>query len=169
MKLFLALAISLTGLVASADQCDWNSESDATSARQLIARNKDVMFYCQLCGDSKPSFIAHVESVKTAPADSTSGQKNPYRIVVLSTDDKKNQEVDLAYLYVRTGSNIFANVAQLVGCKSDGAITFIETTNRNQKIQHYYDEAGVRHDTATTSSQNGTGNGGVRVPASTKK
>jgi soluble lytic murein transglycosylase-like protein len=168
MKVFLALIFSLTGFAASADQCDWNSASDASAARQLISLNKEVMFYCQLCGDSKPSFIAKVESVKTAPADSMSGQKNPYRIVVLSTSDRKEQEVDLAYLYVRTGSNIFSNVAQLVGCPSDGAITFIETTNRNQKIQHYYDDAGKRHDTAVTTSQNGTGGTTGRTPASKK-
>lgn len=161
MKTIISAFVLLLSFAASADQCQWNSPSDATSARQLINLHKEVMFFCQNCDDTKPSFIAQVDSVKTAQVK---GEK-AYRTVTLVSKGQE-QEVDLAYLYVRTASNIFANVAQLVGCPSEGAVTFIETTNKNQKIQHYYNETGTRVDTATTTAQIGKMTG--RKPASKK-
>jgi len=165
MRSILALFITVTGLTAYADQCQWNTASDAESARALINLHKEVMFYCQNCGDSKPSFIAEVKSVRTGQA-SMQGQRYPYRVVNLTLDNNEQKEVDLAYLYVRTASDMFANTAQLVGCPSEGAVTFIQTTNRNQKLQHYYNEQGVRVAVASSTAAASTGNGGVRVPAS---
>lgn len=163
MKLFFATVLLLSGFAASADQCAWNSSSDANSAMALINLHKEVMHFCQNCGDDKPSFIAKVDAVKTAKV---SGEK-AYRTVTLISG-KQQQEVDLAYLYVRTASDMFANVAQLVGCPSEGAVTFIQTTNKNQKIQHYYNAEGVRVNTAESTAQIGTGFK-TRVPANTKK
>lgn len=166
MKSILALIITITGLSAFADQCQWNTASDAESARALINLHKDVMFYCQNCGDAKPSFISEVKSVATAQAK-MGNQKYPYRTVMLTLENGSQQEVDLAYLYVRTASDIFANTAQLVGCPSEGAVSFIQTTNRNQKLQHYYNDQGVRIEVAATSAQTEKGTGAGRVPAST--
>lgn len=166
MKTIVSLLLILGSYAAQADQCQWNSASDATSARQLIGLHQEVMFYCQNCEENKPSFIAQVSDVKTRQA-TMSGEKYPYRTVVLTVDGQ-DREVDLAYLYVRTASNIFANVAQLVGCPSHGAVSFIETTNKNSKIQHYYNATGDRVDTATTTAQN-TIPGKQRKPASPAK
>jgi len=168
MRSILALLLTVTGLTAFADQCQWNTASDADSARALINLHKEVMFYCQNCGDTKPSFIAEVKSVRTGQA-TMGDQRYPYRTVNLTLAGGEQKEVDLAYLYVRTASDMFANTAQLVGCPSEGAVTFIQTTNRNQKLQHYYNAEGVRVPVASSTAATGTGNGGVRVPASTKK
>lgn len=168
MRSVLALLLTVTGLTAFADQCQWNTASDADSARALINLHKEVMFYCQNCGDTKPSFIAEVKSVRTGQA-TMGDQRYPYRTVNLTLSSGEQKEVDLAYLYVRTASDMFANTAQLVGCPSEGAVTFIQTTNRNQKLQHYYNAEGVRVPVGSSTAATGTGNGGVRVPASTKK
>ncbi len=166
MKLLLATVLVLSGMAAQADQCAWNSASDADSARKLIAANKEVMFFCQNCSDEKPSYIAKVSDVKTKQVTGFDGKAEPYREVVLVIDGKE-VETDLAYLYVRTASNVFANVAQLVGCPNHGAVTFIETTNKNKKIQHYYDAEGNRQNLAETVAK--TGGTKTRVPASPKK
>ena len=152
MKSMIAvLLFTLLSGVAQADQCQWNSNTDAQSAFALINLHKEVMHFCQNCGDNRPSFISAIDSVATAQAK-MAGQKYPYRSVVLTKDGKK-QEVDLAYLYVRTGSDIFANVAQLVGCPSEGAVTFIQTTNVGKKLPHYYNESGARVDVGMATAQ----------------
>ncbi len=163
MKLFLATVLVMSGLAANADQCAWNSPTDAKSARELILLHKEVMHFCQNCGEDKPSFIATIDDVKVAKVE---GEK-AYRTVSLQSG-KQSQEVDLAYLYVRTASNVFANVAQLVGCPSEGAVTFIETTNKNKKVQHFYNAEGVKVVTAETVAAVGTGFK-TRVPANIKK
>ncbi len=150
---------------AMADQCAWINRTDSQSAIQLINLHKEVMHFCQNCGDGKPSFIDRIDSAQTAQAE-MQGQKYPYRTVILKAGDEQTS-VDLAYLYVRTASNIFANVAHLVGCPSEGAVTFIQTTNTNQKIQHFYDATGTRVNTATTSAKLET-QFGNRKPASKK-
>jgi hypothetical protein len=167
MKMIFAAAfLSLFSFAANADQCQWNSAADAQSAIALINMHKEVMHFCQNCGDAKPSFISEVDGASTAQAN-MSGTKYPYRTVVL-TKGGKTQEVDLAYTYVRTASDVFANVAQLVGCPSQGAVTFIQTTNRNQKLLHYYDQTGARVDVGTTTAMIGTSFPEARKPASKK-
>ncbi len=165
MKMLIA-ALLLFVFNAQADQCQWNSSTDATSAVALIKMHKEVMHFCQNCGDGKPSFISMIDDAGTTQA-SMAGKKAPYRTVKL-TSGKETTEVDLAYLYVRTGSDIFANVAQLVGCPSEGATTFIQTTNRNQKIMHFYDASGNRQNVSTTTASVEKMFPSDRTPASKK-
>ncbi|MBK9324577.1 MAG: hypothetical protein IPM97_16805 [Bdellovibrionaceae bacterium] len=166
MKNVLVILSIFIGHIAFADQCQWTSGADSASALQLINLHKEVMYFCQNCGDNKPSYISEIDSATNTQAE-MSGKKFPFRTIKLSKGGSTD-EVDLAYLYVRTGSDIFANVAHLVGCPSSGAITFIQTTNTNKKIQHFYDATGERHDTATTTAAVEAIFGGKRKPASKK-
>lgn len=133
---------------AFADQCQWNSNTDATSAYKLV-KNNDIIFWCQNCGEAKPSTIAHVTSVVKAAADAS----GKYSKVNVTTSNGVTTEIDLAYTYVRTASDMFANVAQLVGCPNDGATTFIKTGPGVKKVAHYYDKVGVMQVVSTSEAE----------------
>ena len=140
-KILFALVVLFSGL-SYADQCQWNSPSDAQSARDLVALHKEVMYWCQNCSEQKPSRIVKVEAVKIPVVNDefNLGEGKKYRYVNLTTivDGKeKTDNIDLAYTYVRTASDIFANIAQMVGCPSEGATTFIQTTNKNYKSEQF--------------------------------
>ena len=172
MKKIVLLLLILSGYAAQADQCSWNNSSDVEYAIKLIKANKEVMYFCENCDEKKPSTVFTVTKVENKRA-TMQGKEYPYRQVVLTghSENKNeviNDQIDLAYLYVRTGSDIFANVAQLVGCPSEGATTFIQTTNRRKKILHYYDAEGVRQNTKEIVAQNDMPNK-QRSPASNPK
>jgi hypothetical protein len=144
MKFLVFLATVFSMHYASADQCQWNKSTDAESAKKLITGN-DIIFWCQNCGEAKPSNIYRVLTVSTQKA----AKDTNYRVVKVNAEylvDKNGTELDLAYTYVRTASDIFTNVAQLVGCPSEGATTFIQTGPGRKKVAHFYDGKGQRVD-----------------------
>lgn len=138
MKKFLVMISLLSSFSAFADQCAWNSLSDSKSAKSLIKDN-DIILWCQACSEARPSNIFKVVDIDVSkPANGNELS------VVLS--NQTVESLDLAYTYVRTSSDIFANVAQLVGCPSEGATTFIQTGKGKKKTAHFYDKKGVRKD-----------------------
>lgn len=140
----MTLVLVSVSLSAFADQCAWNTISDAISAKGLVT-NKDIIFWCQNCNE-KPSAILHTRSATIARKDGSN------RLTVTLSDGKK-ESLDLAYTYVRVASDIFANVSHLVGCESEGAMTFVKTGPGTKKVAHYYNDHGVRVEGKTALDQ----------------
>ncbi len=135
MKFLATLVLASFSFGALADQCAWNTLTDAISAKGLLT-NKDVIFWCQNCTE-KPSAIMRVSSATIARKDGSN------QLTVTLSGGKK-ESLDLAYTYVRTASDIFANVSHLVGCESEGAMTFIKTGPGLKKVAHFYNDHGQR-------------------------
>lgn len=146
MKKLLVVVLVLTSFSSFADQCAWNTTSDTKSAKELL-ENNDVMLWCQNCDEKKPSNIFAVREVIIGKPDAKLRE-----IKAILEYNKGETSLDLAYTYVRTASDIFTNLAQLVGCPSHGATTFIQTGKGKKKVAHYYDGAGNRVDVLTSSS-----------------
>lgn len=153
MKNILLTLILLLSVSARADQCEWNSPSDAKSAVELIKLHNEIMFWCQNCYEEKPSAITQVESARAPKVNDeyNIGKGKPFRYVVVTVKGKE-VGLDLAYTYIRTASDIFTNLSHLTGCPSEGATSFIQTTNNNKKIAHFYNAQGARQDVLTTTA-----------------
>ena len=164
MKKLLVFS-ALLSFSAFADQCAWNTRTDVKSAVKLV-KNNDVIFWCQNCGEKKPSKIFKVIDYKVS---TVRYQGLPEGRILTVNVGSRNEELDLAYTYVRTASDIFTNVAHLVGCPSAGATSFIQTGPGVRKVAHYYDARGVRINTANSDVEGLTSYMSpehVRVPAS---
>jgi hypothetical protein len=142
---FVMIFLSVLSTSAFADQCAWNSKTDAASAMKLLKGN-DVITWCQNCGEKTPSYIAKVSAAKiTTPSAG-------YKEITITTS-KGDEQIDLAYTYVRTATNVFTNMAQLVGCPSTGATSFIQTGPGVKKTAHYYNQVGERVDVLSSTEE----------------
>ncbi len=149
-KAFLFFAVVFAAaLVVRADQCAWNSKTDGTSAKQLIQKNVELIDWCGACDEKKPGLIYVVSDVKIDKETGEIAVKATYKSSKKAVTSYTNQAgwhmIDLAYAYVRTSSDTFANLAHLVGCPSTGSYSFIQTVG-NSKRPHYYDAKGERQD-----------------------
>jgi intein-encoded DNA endonuclease-like protein len=165
MKFFIFAVALVASFSALADQCAWNKLTDAKSAKSLIKDN-DIILWCQNCGEKNPSNILKVKDVNVKkPANDS------HELTVIYSNGNQDQ-IDLAYTYVRTASDVFTNVAQLVGCPSEGATTFIQTGPGVKKTAHFYDKKGKRVDVVSTKKEiqvaefHAANNTTNRVPAS---
>ena len=61
-KLIIGLLSLVMAQSALADQCAWNSKTDAESAIKLL-KGSDVMLWCHNCQEAKPSKIFKVSSI----------------------------------------------------------------------------------------------------------
>jgi hypothetical protein len=136
MKMFILFAAFMASFAALADQCAYNKISDAKSAKALI-KNNEIIQWCQNCGQNKPSTISRVDEI-----DMTNPSESFYEIKVKVDGQDKDVYIDLAYTYVRTASDVFTNIAHMVGCPSEGATTFIKTGPGVKKVAHFYDKKG---------------------------
>jgi hypothetical protein len=165
MKTILFSLLSVLSLNAFADQCAWNKLTDATSAMKLL-KNNDVMTWCQNCDETKPSHIYKVQELKKIKPAS-----DQYEIQA-KLSNGQTHNFDLAYIYVRVASDVFANVAQLVGCPSVGATTFIQTGPGAKKTAYFYDHAGNKVNVLSTEKEIAAGydykKDSTRFPASHK-
>lgn len=167
MKFLTFIALTSLSFAAFADQCAYNTITDAVSAKGLLT-NKDVIFWCQNCTE-KPSNIKKVVSASVA-------RKNGTNEMTVKLADGKKEAIDLAYVYVRTASDIFANVSHLVGCETTGAMTFVKTGPGTKKEAHFYDDHGTRVSGKTELNEDIRGpwvsatttTDKTRVPANTK-
>lgn len=105
---FVALAL-LVPVTAHADQCALNAYDVADRAAALIKRSGRVLEYCASCGDTAPGRSFLVNSVAS----------NRGHVSVNGSD------VDLAYLYVETGTNEFRNVGLMTRCGARQVAEFI--------------------------------------------
>jgi len=150
-KAFLFFAVVFAAaIIVRADQCAWNSKTDGTSAKQLIQKNVELIDWCGACDEKKPGLIYVVTDTKIDKATGEIAVKGIYKSSkkavnsIVTTPDGWHM-LDLAYTYVRTSSDTFANLAHLVGCPSHGSYSFIQTMG-NSKRPHYYDAKGERQD-----------------------
>ncbi|MBC7973608.1 MAG: hypothetical protein H7138_01390, partial [Myxococcales bacterium] len=98
--------VALTAAPARADQCQWLEDpAVATRAMRELASHPEVISYCEPCGDAAPGAPYSVASTSIRRVDPSA--------VTLVVD---GQEVDLAYLYVKTGERQYRNLAALAGC-----------------------------------------------------
>jgi hypothetical protein len=105
-----AAALALFPAVSGADQCAWVEPAVAEKAAALIRESRAVVEWCQPCGESRPAEPANVSSVEVRPTE-----ERAYREVYVN-----GKAVDLAYLYVQSGTDTFRNVSKVVGCESSG-------------------------------------------------
>jgi hypothetical protein len=107
----VAVAVWMSGVsVAYADQCEWVDEAVAQKAVALIREAGAVVEWCQPCGEEKPGPPRPVTSVEMHNVDD--GRS---RAIAVNGKDE-----DLAYLYVRSGSDTWRNASKSSGCPSTG-------------------------------------------------
>jgi len=109
--------LALAGRSALADQCAWVTKDQGDRAAALLRAGPAAFLeYCEPCGDAPPTKA----SPKPIAIDAT-GQR---AIEVRSVNDDavevfvNGSEVDLAYTFVRRGTDEWRNVARLVGCEA---------------------------------------------------
>jgi hypothetical protein len=175
MKHLLLIATFFSMTTAFADQCAWNTKTDGKSALNFLSPGAEIVFWCQNCNEVKASVINIIDEVKIDTESNQVSIKAHQKSSGKKLFDGKFYGIDLAYTYARTATDIFANMAHLVGCPSDGATTFIQNKG-NQKIPHYYDFNGVRKDgapevnkLAAADLEKAITKGKFRSPASVKK
>lgn len=111
----IAAAIAITALTipdARADQCQWLLEPEvARRAIELLEVNREVVAFCELCGDTVPDPPYAVHTVAEVP-------KPDARAIAVN-----GEEIDLAYTYIRTSEHEYRNLAVLAGCDASGMST----------------------------------------------
>lgn len=105
------------------------------------------MQWCTNCNDNaSPGKVYEVVSSKVKKAGELGGRT--YYELEITQKDKKGktfvENVDLSYVYVNTGGNIYANLANLVGCYTFGEVTFIQTFQGNVTVQSQGSEGVVK-------------------------
>jgi hypothetical protein len=132
---------------ALADQCAWNDLAIARRGAALVktlagitGEEPSVYTLCEPCGQT----VSQLTRVKIdKDATSTSGLDVTYKKVrgyavqpaqaptywefTMNAKSAAPQSQDLAYLYVKTAANVYANVATLVNCPVDGVTPVIYT------------------------------------------
>ncbi len=174
MKAILSLVVLLSTSAAMADQCQWNSKTDGRSALEFLKKGSEVILWCQKCNEVKGSVVNIVDDVKIDKKINQISLKLHQKNSGQKLFNGDFSDVDLAYSYVRTSSDTFANLAHLVGCPSTGATTFLQLKG-NAKIPHFYDFNGVRQDgapevneLAAADLEKAISKGQFRAPASAK-
>lgn len=148
MKNLIVFAVLLTiAAPAFADQCDWNDLAIARRGAALVkalagitGEEPSVYTVCEPCGES----VAQLTRVKL-DEDTTSAsgldvtykkvrgfavdpkQAPTYWQVTMNSKSTAPKSQDLAYLYVKTAANVYANVATLVNCPVSGVTPVIYT------------------------------------------
>jgi hypothetical protein len=91
---------------AFADQCAYVSQEVAQRAVEVLSVKKKVADFCEPCGNTVPNRVYKIKEVVAAPAD----YEDYWKVLI------NGEEVDLAYLYVKTGLVTFKNAGMLAGC-----------------------------------------------------
>ncbi len=96
--------------VASADQCQWNSKTEANDAFKILSKEKYVYLFCKPCRETQ------VRKVKLNSIFIEQQLQSYHAIVINPNQGSKEEVLDLAYTYVQTGKNTLTNLAGMVGC-----------------------------------------------------
>lgn len=86
-------------------------QEQAQAAAKLLT-DVAVQLYCQPCGDAKPNLPSTVVAHKVRAHDG--------RV------DLEGKDVDLAYVYAKTGPATFTNVGLMVGCGAKDVAPFLD-------------------------------------------
>jgi hypothetical protein len=139
MKAIL-LALSLISSSAFADQCAWNSRAIADRGAKLIKQlagingeKPSAYTLCEPCGETKMERVVLNEDnsnasgfdVGFAQAEMGGEKFKTYWEVSLNRASASPVKVDLAYVYVKTAKDVYANVATLVNCPVQGVTPVI--------------------------------------------
>ena len=111
---FVVTLVLTVSSLAAADQCQWTTAQQAEDAARLLSLFPgQYIDYCEPCGGEK-AFVPF----ERVTVEST-GYEDYFTVKV------NGQEIDLAYVFVRTGKSTFANLSKLVGCPSQDVSSFI--------------------------------------------
>ena len=109
--LLVLLVLSVIGsLPVMADQCAWISQDQAARAAGKVKVGEIILKFCEPCGDREPA-EHRVTSVRSRPVKDASAY---WELVI------NDRPVDIAYVFVPSGSGTFRNLAGLAGCKTTG-------------------------------------------------
>ena len=102
-----------------ADQCAWIEKEKQKfiweSAEKLLTKIDSFIEFCEPCLNNEIGNIQTIRNVKTSVSELQTPDgviKYPEYISI----EINNKQRDIAYIYVRTGQNIFTNLAILFGC-----------------------------------------------------
>lgn len=110
MRNILVAAVLLAVRTANADQCAVVPQEQAQAAAKLLT-DVAVQLYCGPCGDAKPSVASTTVAHKVRAHDG--------RV------ELEGKDVDLAYVYAKTGPATFTNVGLAVGCEAKDVAPFL--------------------------------------------
>jgi hypothetical protein len=110
------LLVAAIGTSAHADQCQVVNKDQATWAQKHIKASGKIISWCEKCTPNTKSAPTAATNVKTTPFKGGSDVE----IVV------NGKSIDLAYTYVQTGADTWANLAFLVGCPASGVQPFTD-------------------------------------------
>lgn len=143
MRFLLVIASMVLGLMARADQCEWNDRAIAQRGSNLIKKlaginneKPSVYTICEPCNKTEINRIYLEEDNSTVsgldvhfenPSSSNREKYRAYWQVILNKNSNSPTSVDLAYIYVKTAKGVYANVAQLVNCPVVGVTPIIYT------------------------------------------
>ena len=105
------MAVGAAGLAPSearADQCQVVTEAQAAAAVARLNASRIFMRLCEPCGehlgDHRPEIVRAAVAVPDGDGNS--------RVMV------NGAEIDLAYIYIRTGATTLTNLARVSGCET---------------------------------------------------
>jgi hypothetical protein len=104
---------------ARADQCAWVGKSQAIAALNYLSIGQTIYNFCELCGDKVPKPIL---INKLAVANTPDGKL--WQVSV------NNENIDLAYTYVRYEPKYQVNLAILTKCPADGFTPVLSIKNK---------------------------------------
>lgn len=92
-----------------ADQCAWVGKSQAIAALNYLSIGQTVYSFCELCGEKVPKPVLINKLAVTSAPDGKLWQVSV-----------NNENIDLAYTYVRYEPKYQVNLAILTKCPADG-------------------------------------------------
>ena len=115
MTSFAIAGLALSGRIARADQCHSVGSPVALEAKRWLL-DRNVLDYCEPCGDAAPGEPTRVTSVELRPSGAST-------LVVVN-----GRERDLAYTFVQTSPDVYRNVGALAGCAASDVSDTLRVT-----------------------------------------
>ena len=128
---------------ALADQCAWTERGAADAARTLVINNGLVIYeFCKFCDDHAMKKVVVKKEANGDPdlhykKRSETGlndnrHKYYWELMVnqAPTNIADSIAIDLAYSYIKTGPNTYANLSALTSCPSVDVDPFVDGTGK---------------------------------------
>lgn len=114
--LLLSLALPATAL---ADQCLWLSKDKAEAAKKAV-EGKKVIEWCAPAGQPKPENAKKARKVRRATVRPTGEEPGTFEVHF------EGPSMDMAFVYVEESPKKYRNVADLIGCPTQGVAPVLE-------------------------------------------
>jgi hypothetical protein len=95
---------------AVADQCAWVGKSQALAALNYLSIGQTIYSFCELCGDKAPKPVL-IDKLSIINADNTG---KFWKVLV------NNDNIDLAYTYIKYSPKYQVNLAVITKCPAEG-------------------------------------------------